>query len=170
MEGKSPLIAVDTNVLIDLADDHHVVWDAIDTVKKRIPRADLVATSTVIEELAIAADDDSKPETKRLALLALQSFIKWGVRPLDFTPVGHGINQRVADRIRQGGLLPDEEVNDSYVIAEAALAECRLIITSDGHILEIDVTKLGAVLAKCDVATPLIVSPHKIAKDFFPKK
>jgi predicted nucleic acid-binding protein len=50
MASKLPLIAVDTNVLLDLAFGNEAVWDCLDALKKRklVPR--LVAMPTVIQE------------------------------------------------------------------------------------------------------------------------
>jgi hypothetical protein len=36
---KQPLIAVDTNVLIDLADDNEVVIDCFSTISRKFPKA-----------------------------------------------------------------------------------------------------------------------------------
>jgi len=170
METGSPLIAVDTNVLFDLANGEADALDALSIIRKRIPHADIVITSTVIEEMAYAADFGGTQEIRTLATKALTNLQKWGIRPCDFKPVGHGITEKTAERIRQAGLVPEEEINDSFVIAEAALAECRLLISTDSHIADIDQATLSAVLVRCDVPTPSIVSPRKIVRDFFPKR
>lgn len=171
METKSsPLIAVDTNVLYDWAGADAHVLDAIQTIRAKIPNAVLIITSTVIEELAFAVQHARNPETQKRAIKAGQNLLAWGIQPRDFAPVGHGITEKVAERIREAGLLPKAEVNDSFIIAEAALANCRLLISSDSHLKDIDQKRLGAILARCDVATPVIVSPYKIVHDFFPKR
>ncbi len=170
MEGKSPRIAVDTNVLFDLANEDDDALDALEIIRKKIPHAVLVVTSTVIEEMSYAAEAGDTPDKRRLAKRALSRLLTWGIQPGDFQPVGHGIIEKVAERIRAAGLIPDEEVNDSFIIAEAALAQCRILISSDSHIFAIDREGLAAVLARCDVPPPAIVSPRKIVRDFFPKR
>jgi rRNA-processing protein FCF1 len=67
-----PLIAVDTNVLIDLADGNEIVIDCFSTIRRKFPKAPVIIPPTVIGELAdIATDGDSASE-KGLALNALR--------------------------------------------------------------------------------------------------
>ena len=47
--------------------------------------------------------------------------------------------------------------------------DCTLLITSDNHLLDVPAGPLKLLLDSCDVACPLIVSPRKIAREFFPK-
>lgn len=42
-------------------------------------------------------------------------------------PVGHGIVERIGQRLRNAGLLPGEEVNDSLLVAKTALLDGRLL-------------------------------------------
>ena len=39
----------------------------------------------------------------------------------------------IAQRLREQELIPDEEVNDSLVLAESALLGCTMLLTSDEH-------------------------------------
>jgi hypothetical protein len=108
--------------------------------------------------------------TKResaLALKVLQNLLKWGFKPVNVIPVGNGIVEETARKIRAAGLLPDEEINDSYIIAEAALANVNLLLSSDGHLKFIDHVKLKEILDGCDLADTVIFSPAKIVKDFY---
>jgi hypothetical protein len=45
--------------------------------------------------------------------------VEYRIKDLDLIAVGHGIVEEVARKIRDRGLLPDEEKNDSYIIVEA---------------------------------------------------
>jgi rRNA-processing protein FCF1 len=68
-----PLIAVDTNVLIDLADGNEIVIDCFSTIRRKFLNAPIIIPPTVIGELAdIAIDGDSESE-KESALIALQN-------------------------------------------------------------------------------------------------
>ena len=58
---RKPLIAVDSNVLLDLANDDELVIDALDTVRRRLPTCELIATPTVIEEIVLDAADVATP-------------------------------------------------------------------------------------------------------------
>ena len=46
---------------------------------------------------------------------------------------------------------------------------CALLISADNHLLDVPAGPLKLLLDAQDVASPIIVSPRKIARDFFPK-
>ncbi|WP_395753211.1 hypothetical protein [Prosthecobacter sp.] len=94
MRLKSPLVAVDTNVLLDLAGEVEDCWDCLEALKRRrqVPR--FVVLPTVLQELAHLADDGKTKAVRALAMDALQSLLSWGFEPLDLKPVGHGIVER----------------------------------------------------------------------------
>ena len=167
--SKPRLIAADTNVLFDLAADQGTAWDAIGLVKKKIPFNQLVVLPTTVQELAFIARRGSSAEAKKLALKAATSLRtpKWDFTPLNCVPVGHGIVEQIARKLRDGGLIPEEEENDSLTLAEAALANVTLLLSSDKHLKDIDATALKLLLDGCHVSTPLIASPWKIVKQFF---
>mgnify|MGYP001607964709 CR=1 FL=1 len=54
--------------------------------------------------------------------------------------------------------------------AEAALLGCALLLTSDRHLLDVPAGPLKLLLDSHDVAAPLVVSPRKLVRDFFPKR
>lgn len=142
----------------------------METIRRRLPEPLILIPPTVIDELALAHDDAADAEEQRLAGIALTSLrIKWKFRPMDLEPVGHGIVERIAANIRERGYLPAEEFNDSFILAEAALLGCVLLVTADNHLLDVPAGPLRLLLNTHDVAAPLIVSPRKIARDFFPK-
>ncbi len=169
--AKSTLIAVDTNFLLDLAAKTPMGWDALETLKDRLPSPIFLVPPTVINELAVAHDDPEEREEQRLAKLALTRLRQiWKFQPIELVPVGHGIVERIADSIRERGYLPAEEKNDSYILAEAALLDCRLLVTADSHLLDVPANPLKLLLDSFDVSSPIIVSPRRIVRDFFPKK
>jgi rRNA-processing protein FCF1 len=163
-----PLIAVDTNVLIDLAEDDEIVIDCFSTIRRKFANAPIIVPPTVIGELADIATDGNTKEEKESAFKALRSIRgKWGFHPMNCVPVGHGIIEETARKIRAAGLIPDEEIHDSFVIAESALANVTLLLSSDGHMRDIDQSALGELLERCDVGKLIIFSPAKIVRDFF---
>ncbi|HEY3857345.1 MAG TPA: hypothetical protein VGO67_23415 [Verrucomicrobiae bacterium] len=116
--------------------------------------------------MAIAQDDGDPAHP--LALRSLSSLVEpWKFLPVNCVPVGHGVVEQIGNRIRAKGLLPDEEVHDSFVIAEAALYGATMLISSDSHIKDINQQMLKIELKACDVDCPLIASPWKIVNQFF---
>ena len=63
--------------------------------------------------------------------------------------------------------LSHEERNDALILAEAALLDCTMLLTSDAHMLDIPPGPLRLLLEAHDVSTPLIVSPRKLVSEFF---
>ena len=164
------LIAVDTNVLLDLALEVEAVKDALDTVRKRIPGVRLVVPPTVLHELAFTVKSGDTEKKCQAAFRALSCLRQWGFEPLNLVPVGLGIVERIADALRHGGLIPTEEKNDSFIVAESALLDCRMLLSTDGHMRGIDLEQLTVTLHGFDVGVPLIATPREIVRKFMPKR
>ena len=80
------LIAVDTNVPLDLAGEVDDVVDALAVVRRRI------TPPTVNLELAYLSEFADEASVKANAQTALRSlFSKWKLQPVNLVPVGHGI-------------------------------------------------------------------------------
>jgi predicted nucleic acid-binding protein len=163
------LIAVDTNVIIDYAVGDDVVLDCFSTISRRIPKSIIFVLPTVIQELtSIAFDDQETREKRQIVGIALHSLVKlWGFQPMNCIPVAHGIAEQTAYKLRKNGIIPYDEVNDSLIVAEAALVGVQLLLTNDTHLRDIDQTLMRNILDSCDLKTPVIYSPHRIVKDFF---
>jgi hypothetical protein len=164
MARKFPLVAVDTNVLLDLAAEEDACWDCVDAMKGRRELPRLVVLPTVLQELAHLVDNGETAEVRDLALTALQSLVPWGFEPLDLQPVGHGIVERIGDEIRSRGLIPNKERNDSFIIAEAALCECDILISSDSQVYGIDQRDLHTLLNDFHVKPVAILWPKQVIR------
>ena len=166
--AKLTPVALDTNVLLNLADGAGIVIDCLETIKRRVPNPRLIVLPTVILELTDISERDDDPRLKSLARLALSSILEpWHFLPVNCIPVGHGIVEEIGRKIRERGLIPEEEAHDSFVIAEAALYDATILISADSHIKDIDQQMLRIELAASDVGCPLIASPWKIVHQFF---
>jgi len=64
-------------------------------------------------------------------------------------------------------LIPDEEVNDSLVLAESALLSCSMLLTNDEHLRGIDFERLTLELQTFDATAPVIATPGEIVRKFF---
>jgi hypothetical protein len=164
---RPQFIAVDSNVLLDRAADDEAVLDAFDTIRRRLPAAEFILTPTVLEELVLKTDHGDTVLDRRLARKVLANLLEWRVRPMNFIPVGRGIVAEIARKIRRADLIPDDEVNDSLIVAEAALIAATLLMSSDAHIKDLDYPRLKILLEASDVTAPLIASPAKIVRRFF---
>jgi hypothetical protein len=88
---------------------------------------------------------------------------------VNLKPVAHGIVFRIAERLRERGLLPIEEVNDSLLVAEAGLLETRLLLSSDEHLRAVDFPRLCLALGEFDLTAPVIATPAEVVRKFFPR-
>ncbi len=164
--NRPQLVAVDANVLFDLADDLDDVIAAVSVIRDRIRDARFLIPPTAQHELANWAWQGAgqKQESAREAIRVGKS---WHIVPVNLFAVGHGIAERIAERIREQGLIPGEEVNDSLVLAESALLGCSMLLTSDEHLRGIDFERLTLELQAFDVTAPVIATPREIVRKFF---
>jgi len=164
--NRPQLVAVDANVLFDLADGVDDIVDAVCVIRERLHDARFLIPPTVQHELANWAfrGDGQKQEAARKAIQLGQS---WRIIPVNLIAVRHGIAERIAAQVREHGLIPIEEVNDSLVLAESALLGCSMLLTSDEHLRGIDFERLTLDLQAFDVIAPLIATPREIVRKFF---
>ena len=151
---------------MDLARRGESTMDAIELIRKRFPGIAFLVLPTVIQELTYIALVGDTPKEQGDAKHALGGIRAWGFHPINFIPAGHAITDSVATKIRAAGLLPTQEVNDSLFVAEAALAGCNIIVSSDRHIRDIDQPRLNQLLNESDVSAVVISSPRKILREF----
>lgn len=106
MARRSTLVAVDTNVLLDLAVPKDKVHDAVEVFRQRVPEVEFVVLPTVLDEIDYISQQGDTAADRALATVALQNLVRaWRFRPLDFIPVGHGIVEAVAAKLRGAHLM-----------------------------------------------------------------
>ena len=71
MAMKPLRLAVDTNVLLDLAGKIEAVLDAFAVLDQRVPGSDIVVPPSVLDELAFLCDSGESEQVRLLALRAL---------------------------------------------------------------------------------------------------
>ncbi len=162
-----PLVAVDANVLMDLGAQADTVIDALETIRTRLTSPRLVIPPTPQHELAHIARYAETAEERDRALLGISSAHQWRIVPINLMPVGHGIVERIGQRLRHAGLLPAEEINDSLLVAETALLDGRLLLSSDEHLRGVDHRQLGLVLQEFDLSAPVVATPGEVVSKFF---
>ncbi len=164
---SSPLVAVDANVLMDLGAESETVIDAFETIRARLTSPRLVIPPTPQHELAHIARHADTAEERDRALAGISAARRWRIVPINLMPVGHGIVERIGERLRRAGLLPEVEINDSFLVAETALLDGRLLLSSDQHLRGMDHRQLGLVLEEFDLSGPVIATPGEVVKKFF---
>ena len=161
------LVAVDTNVPLDLAQGVADVVDALAVISERIAGVRLIAPPTVALELAYLSEFADEDDVRAAAQTALRSLAsKWRIQPVNLVPVGHGIVDAIAAKIRARDLLPDEETHDALILAESAVLECSMLLTSDAHLRAVDHESLALLLKASHVASPIIATPREIVRKF----
>ena len=82
------LVAVDTNVPLDLAQGVADVADALGVIRQRIAGARLIAPPTVALELAYLSEFADEDDLRAAAQTALRSLAsQWGIQPVNLVPV-----------------------------------------------------------------------------------
>jgi predicted nucleic acid-binding protein len=165
---KPSRLAVDTNVLLDIATGVNDVLDAADVIADRLPEAEQLVTPSVLDELAYLSDSGLTSQARQSARQAVQLLRgKDRFRPileLPFAPENAG---KLAAEFRRRGLLPDEEVHDALILAETVLLDCHILLTSDEHLRSLDHQQLTWLLNQRDLAAPVIATPREIVRKFF---
>ena len=165
--SASLLVAVDANVVMDVGEGRNTVLDALTTIRQRLPFARLVIPPTPQQELLHIARCADTAKERNIALAGIQAARQWRIVPVNLMPVGHGIVARIAERLRERNLVPVEEINDSLLVAESALLEARLLLSSDDHVRGMDFTRLSFELQDFDVIAPIIATPAEVVRKFF---
>ncbi len=162
-------LAVDTNVLLDLAEGVESVVDALAVIEQRLPEVDKLVVPSVLDELAFLCDSGQTAHVRHLAQEAIR-LLRRGeqFRPLLELPFSADRVEEVAAELRKRGLLPSEEVHDALILAEAALLDCGLLLSSDEHLCGIDHPLLTLVLNPYGLLPPVSASPRDIVRKFFP--
>ena len=161
-------LAVDTNVLLDLAEGVDAVVDTLALLDQRLPGNDMLVVPSVLDELAFLCDSGASDRVRRSALRALKLVREQDrFRPLLELACSQGLVDEVASEIRSRGLLPAQEVHDSLILSEAALLACGLLLTSDEHLRGVDHELLTLVLNPFEFVPPVIASPREIVRKFF---
>ena len=163
----SPFVAVDANVVMDLGEGSEAVLDALATIRQRLRSPRIVLPPTAKLELMHIARHGDTAKERNLALRGIAAARRWRIVPVNLMPVGHGIVERVAEKLRSAELLPASEVNDSQLVAESALLGAQLLLSSDAHLRGMDFARLTIELRSFDLAAPVIATPVEVVLKFF---
>jgi predicted nucleic acid-binding protein len=165
---KPPRLAVDTNVLLDFAEEIDTVLDAFDLLDRRLPDKDMLVVPSVLDELAFLCDSGDTVRVRQSAARAIRLVQQHDrFRPFLELASQTAFVEELAREIRSRGLLPQQEVHDSLILAEATLLGCALLLTSDEHLRGVDHERLTLALHPFELVPPVIASPREIVRKFF---
>ena len=155
--GLKRQLALDANILFDLAEQRLFAHEFIGFFKEQ--SFALCVPPTVLAELAFFAEEPDR-DKGLLARKALAGTQKWGLIPYEVNPVGKDIAERFSARLREKGLLPNEEKHDGEILAETSLRQIPILVTRDGPLLNVDETSLTIAFQEADLAPVKIVHPR----------
>ena len=112
---------------------------------------------TIFTEGASSADRD-------LARSALLNLRKWGIQPIDLDSTADAVARIFAQDLLSRRLIPDEEFNDGLILAESAVIEIPLLVTSDKHLLDIDEDALLLALNEANLPAVRPVHPKRLLR------
>jgi predicted nucleic acid-binding protein len=164
---NSPLVAIDANVVMDLGEESESVLDALATIRRRLLSPRIVLTPTTTLELMHIAYQGDTAKERDLALKGIAAARRFRVVPVNLMPVGHGIVELIARKLRSAELLPASEANDSQLVAESALLGAQLLLSSDEHLRGMDFARLAIELQSFDLTAPVIATPTEVVRKFF---
>ena len=157
MDVKPSRLVVDTNVLIDIADEVDEVLTAIDIISLRLPAAEQLVTPVVLDELAFLADFGQTASLRASAGTVFDLLRnKSRFRPILELPFASEQAELLAREFRHRKLLPAGEIHDSLILAESILLDCNILLTSDEHLRSIDHQQLIGLLNQHDLTAPVI--------------
>lgn len=154
-------------MLLRLADRHEATIDAWQLVKRRLAPVQFIVLPTVLGEVA-SLTRHAQPQVAQTAAQALKELRhRWEFQPVDFNAVEESVTANAVRRLRDSGVVPYAERNDAFVIAEAAVQNCILLVSRDSHLLAVDSVQLTWQLRELDLPTPVIASPETLLKRFY---
>jgi hypothetical protein len=156
-------IALDADTLLAIAQGADKAEGAIDVITTL--RGFPVVTPSVLQELQDAAENDSVPEDRHWAQLALTSLTTWGMVSTELDQVQRDIVEITTSKIVGNADLLDCR-QSTRIIVEAAMVGCRLLLTYRGEVLSVDYRALKLALLQADLTDCISVTPDMLVEFF----
>lgn len=154
-------LALDTNLLLDLAGEKNFAHEFKEEFASR--GYSLLVPPTVVTELTFFAFQEHASQHE-LAVTALERIGMWNCLPFELSSTQMVIAQRFAVRLVESSLIPETEQNDGKILAQTALAQIPMLVTSDAHLLNIDEEALLLALNEADLSPVHPVHPKRLLK------
>jgi len=154
-------LALDANLLLDLAEEKDFAHEFREEFATR--GYSFLIPPTVIVELDLLATLGS-PVQRGLADISLEKLSVWGCQPFTLSSTDLAIATRFAGRLLELRLIPETELNDGKILAQASLAGIPLLVTSDKHLLDISKDALLLALNEADLPPVHPVHPKRLMR------
>jgi len=154
-------LALDTNVLLDLAEEKDFAHDFREEFAAR--GYHFLAPPTVLAELEILANSNLAPQF-HFAEIALRKLAPWNCQPFALSTTEITVSYRFAERLLDLGLIPESERNDGKILAQTSLASIALLVTSDKHLLNIDEEAFLLAFGDSDLPPVHPVHPRRLLR------
>jgi len=154
-------LALDANVLLDLAEDKDFAHDFREQFQTR--GYEFLLSPTTVAELNILSIYGGEPQ-KHFADLALQKLRAWKCRPFLLSDTETAIAEQFRRRLSELKLIPDEEWDDGLILAETSLGDIPMLVTSDAHLLDIDEDALLMAFNEADLPPVRPAHPKRLVK------
>ena len=118
---------------------------------------------TAVTELRLLTRSDDVA-TRELALLAIAELDRWDIQAYPLTDLQETLAESFSGRLIAAGLLPTEEWSDGVILGEASAAGLPLLVTSDRHLVHIEVEALKLTFAEADLDFTLPIRPRDLSR------
>jgi predicted nucleic acid-binding protein len=155
-------LALDTNVLFDLANDAQFAH-GFREVFQRLGFS-LEVPPRVISELVRfrANGNDLEQAAASRALHSMRAL--WGLEPIMLRDVEQKYKKNFIIDAEDAAILPPREVNDLHILAETSIAGIQGLVTSDGPLLNADPIQLQLAFQNAGLNHVTPVHPRKLCE------
>jgi len=159
--SRKKQLALDANLLLDLAEGEEFAHEFREEFQAR--GYEFLLPPTVAVELNVLSVYGREPQ-KTLANRALRELRAWKCQPFSLSDTKLAIAEQFRRRLSELRLIPDEELDDGLILAEASLGNIPMLVTSDKHLLDIDAEALLLAFNEADLLPVHPVHPKRLLK------
>jgi rRNA-processing protein FCF1 len=155
-------LAVDSNILFDLAEGHQFAEDFRKTFLAKGYSLEIPPT-VVLELVNFSKNGDARE--RELARITLSSLLtKWKISPISLSSVQRAYTQNFVKFVQADKVLPIRENNDAEILAETSLAGIPILVTSDGTLLDADPVGLALAFEKAGLVPVAPAHPQRLTR------
>ena len=151
----SKRLGLDTNVLLDIAAGYEFALHFKTAFQSR-KFALYYAPGVAAELLHLSANGNE--EQRERSATALDHLVRWRITPIVLTDAEKRYRKNFMGFVEDRQILPKGEVNDARILADTAIAQIPMLVTSDRGILDAD--QIALSLAFEDAGLPVVHPVH----------